>query len=145
LLFYVARYHYTRYYHLMGKNTTNRIDCAWCKTTIRDGVEPVSHGVCPACKAKPLSTVALVDSLLELAQELSALAAVVGRRGVTRALEAHGCEAVVLRRELVQRSHAAEAEVLINEVAGLRASLPLSLSRQARLAELAVEPEGEPT
>ncbi len=24
--------------------------CAWCKTTIREGVPPISHGICPDCQ-----------------------------------------------------------------------------------------------
>ena len=26
--------------------------CAWCARTIRDGAQPPSHGMCPACYAK---------------------------------------------------------------------------------------------
>ena len=26
-----------------------RLDCAWCKTTMRDGVAPISHGICREC------------------------------------------------------------------------------------------------
>ena len=29
-----------------------RIDCAWCSRMIREGAEPTSHGICPACAAK---------------------------------------------------------------------------------------------
>jgi len=27
-----------------------RVVCAWCKTTLREGVEPASHGICDSCK-----------------------------------------------------------------------------------------------
>jgi len=26
--------------------------CAWCDGLIRDGVLPVTHGICPACKER---------------------------------------------------------------------------------------------
>ena len=26
-----------------------RLQCAWCLTVMREGDEPVSHGLCPAC------------------------------------------------------------------------------------------------
>lgn len=26
-----------------------RIVCAWCKTTTREGAEPTSHGICDKC------------------------------------------------------------------------------------------------
>jgi hypothetical protein len=28
-----------------------RVICAWCGTVLREGAEPVSHGICPACEA----------------------------------------------------------------------------------------------
>jgi hypothetical protein len=30
----------------------HRIDCSWCQCVMSDGVEPISHGVCPACLEK---------------------------------------------------------------------------------------------
>lgn len=27
-----------------------RLICSWCNGTIRDGGEPTSHGICPACR-----------------------------------------------------------------------------------------------
>lgn len=29
-----------------------RLICGWCHTTLRDGVEPVSHGICAGCASK---------------------------------------------------------------------------------------------
>lgn len=26
--------------------------CAWCRVVMKDGTEPVSHGICAACEAK---------------------------------------------------------------------------------------------
>lgn len=26
-----------------------RVICSWCGRTIKEGVEPVSHGICPGC------------------------------------------------------------------------------------------------
>ena len=26
--------------------------CSWCKQVMREGAEPVTHGICPACDAK---------------------------------------------------------------------------------------------
>lgn len=28
---------------------SSRSICAWCKTVLREGTEPVSHGICEAC------------------------------------------------------------------------------------------------
>lgn len=33
---------------LLSERTTKCV-CAWCKGVIRDGVEPVTHGICPRC------------------------------------------------------------------------------------------------
>lgn len=36
----------------MGKGEEGvvmRLVCAWCKAVMREGEEPVSHGICPAC------------------------------------------------------------------------------------------------
>jgi hypothetical protein len=33
-------------------NRMLRIVCAWCGTTIRDGNDPASHGICAACDAR---------------------------------------------------------------------------------------------
>lgn len=30
----------------------NRKECAWCRTEMRPGVEPTSHGICPTCAEK---------------------------------------------------------------------------------------------
>jgi hypothetical protein len=27
----------------------SRVDCSWCGTTIREGSEPISHGMCVRC------------------------------------------------------------------------------------------------
>jgi len=37
----------------MFKKAT-KVVCAWCKRVITDGVEPVSHGICPGCLAGQL-------------------------------------------------------------------------------------------
>ncbi len=29
-----------------------KVVCAWCRATITEGREPVSHGICPSCEAK---------------------------------------------------------------------------------------------
>lgn len=29
-----------------------RLECSWCGTTIREGREPTSHGICMPCSAK---------------------------------------------------------------------------------------------
>jgi hypothetical protein len=29
--------------------------CGWCQTLIRDGITPVSHGMCPSCSEKLLA------------------------------------------------------------------------------------------
>lgn len=29
-----------------------RVVCAWCKTTTREGAEPTSHGICEKCDAE---------------------------------------------------------------------------------------------
>ena len=31
------------------KNDERRVICSWCRCTIKEGVEPVSHGICPKC------------------------------------------------------------------------------------------------
>lgn len=28
-----------------------KVVCAWCKKTLVEGDEPISHGICPDCKA----------------------------------------------------------------------------------------------
>lgn len=28
-----------------------KLVCAWCRGVIREGAEPVSHGICPRCAA----------------------------------------------------------------------------------------------
>ena len=35
-----------------GTSSAHRLDCAWCNRTLRDGITPVSHGICPACAAR---------------------------------------------------------------------------------------------
>jgi hypothetical protein len=30
---------------------TLRTVCAWCQRILREGAEPTSHGICPACRA----------------------------------------------------------------------------------------------
>lgn len=32
--------------------STLKLICAWCGCVMRDGKEPASHGICPACLAK---------------------------------------------------------------------------------------------
>lgn len=32
--------------------------CAWCQKVLREGVEPTSHTICPACKAAVLADAA---------------------------------------------------------------------------------------
>lgn len=27
----------------------SRVECAWCKTILREGTEPISHGACEKC------------------------------------------------------------------------------------------------
>ena len=34
--------------------TSHRVECAWCRTIIREGIEPASHGICLVCLAKQL-------------------------------------------------------------------------------------------
>lgn len=29
-----------------------KVVCAWCKTTMREGIEPVTHGICDTCLQK---------------------------------------------------------------------------------------------
>lgn len=29
--------------------STLRVVCAWCRETIKEGSEPVSHGICASC------------------------------------------------------------------------------------------------
>ena len=33
-------------------NRPLRVECAWCRRVLRDGPEPVSHGICPECRDK---------------------------------------------------------------------------------------------
>ena len=35
----------------------NKIICAWCSTTMRDGIEPISHGCCADCGPKVVDQV----------------------------------------------------------------------------------------
>ena len=30
-------------------DVVNRVQCSWCKKILRDGCEPISHGICPEC------------------------------------------------------------------------------------------------
>ena len=30
--------------------TVQKVVCSWCQRLMRDGVEPISHGICPACE-----------------------------------------------------------------------------------------------
>ena len=34
-----------------------RAVCSWCGTLIREGVEPISHGMCPPCADKMLEQI----------------------------------------------------------------------------------------
>jgi uncharacterized CHY-type Zn-finger protein len=27
-----------------------RVICAWCEVVLEDGIEPMSHGMCPSCR-----------------------------------------------------------------------------------------------
>ena len=39
------------YQHIFDSRP-HRVDCAWCNRVLRDGREPVSHGICPECAAE---------------------------------------------------------------------------------------------
>jgi hypothetical protein len=48
--------------------------CAWCKTTIREGSDPFSHGICDACAdvaAAEADTVAVVDAMESGCEDLA--------------------------------------------------------------------------
>lgn len=32
--------------------TPTRVECAWCCAVLREGTEPVSHGICQPCRAQ---------------------------------------------------------------------------------------------
>jgi hypothetical protein len=32
--------------------TLIKVVCSWCQLVMRDGALPISHGICPACRAK---------------------------------------------------------------------------------------------
>lgn len=36
----------------LSRNPDVRVVCSWCSVVIREGSEPVSHGLCPSCLAK---------------------------------------------------------------------------------------------
>jgi len=36
-----------------------RLICAWCKRVMREGPEPTSHGICPACAEAVVDGVAI--------------------------------------------------------------------------------------
>lgn len=42
-----------------------RIDCAWCGDTIRDGVPPISHGICATCEVAFARDAGLTDTMGE--------------------------------------------------------------------------------
>jgi hypothetical protein len=35
-------------------NSAPRQVCAWCHTIIREGEDPATHGICPACQEKEM-------------------------------------------------------------------------------------------
>lgn len=34
----------------------NKVVCAWCGAVLKDGEEPISHGICELCSEKVLKT-----------------------------------------------------------------------------------------
>lgn len=44
--------------------TFSRVECAWCKATMREGDAPISHSICPTCSASfPAESPASVQPL----------------------------------------------------------------------------------
>lgn len=44
---------YTTFADASGEpRMTAAVVCVWCKTVIRPGTQPVSHGICLACKER---------------------------------------------------------------------------------------------
>jgi len=38
----------------IGRNSALRKVCAWCHTIMKEGVDPATHGICPACQEKEM-------------------------------------------------------------------------------------------
>jgi uncharacterized CHY-type Zn-finger protein len=36
----------------LGALRPHKVVCAWCKKVLSEGREPISHGICPECKAE---------------------------------------------------------------------------------------------
>lgn len=34
-----------------------KVTCAWCDRVLRDGILPISHGICPECKTKAMEEI----------------------------------------------------------------------------------------
>jgi len=47
---------------MSGLMKVMKVICAWCGLLIRDGREPVSHGICDRCKARELGRLKVTET-----------------------------------------------------------------------------------
>ena len=50
-----------------------RVVCAWCGCELRDGSEPVSHGICPSCFGRLKATLGVTHREAQPPSNITAL------------------------------------------------------------------------